>query len=467
MYSSGSIRDRNFETLVRDGITAAKNGNLRLAWSLLNQATQMNSYDPRPWLWLTETTDDLAEKCEYLERAVAADPYNAAARRALAILKGKLNPGEEIIERGAQVAVQPSDEPIAATAKEIFLCLKCGGRVEFDILSNQLTCLYCGYTPTTGEERSAADAEHSLYQVLPTESGHRWAASQQQLSCQRCGAVSLWQPEQKAVECPYCASHQLIASEETAALIDPQAIAVMQISEEQAVRRTQEWFGRGWFVPDDLSKAVKKHILHPAYYPFWTFDGVLELHWSCEINEGSSDAASWVRRSGVETELFNDTLIPGLQRLKFEAMKKLGPYNLMDMVEFKPQYLAGWPALTYDRPLAKASLLARERVVKNLRQQLYDRVAPGRQKRGLKAGGVNWLDMTFKYVLLPLWIGTYHYQGKSYQVYVNGQTGKVSGEKPRDLLKTILIITSAVLSFLVVLIFLALAGLQMGWLSAP
>ena len=91
MYSSGSMHDRNFETLVRDGITASKNGNQRLAWSLLNQATQMNSYDPRPWLWLTETTDDLAEKCEYLEKAVAADPRNAAARRALAILKEKLN----------------------------------------------------------------------------------------------------------------------------------------------------------------------------------------------------------------------------------------------------------------------------------------------------------------------------------------------------------------------------------------
>jgi len=139
----------------------------------------------------------------------------------------------------------------------------------------------------------------------------------------------------------------------------------------------------------------------------------------------------------------------------------------MDVVEFKPEYLAGWPALTYDTPLAKATLLARERVVQNLRRQLHNRVAPGRQKRGLQTGGVNWSDMTFKYVLLPLWIGTYHYQGKPYQVFVNGQTGKVSGEKPRDMLKTILIITSVILSLLVVLAFLALAGLQMGWLNAP
>jgi hypothetical protein len=242
---------------------------------------------------------------------------------------------------------------------------------------------------------------------------------------------------------------------------------VMQISETEAVRRIQTWFGRGWFTPDDLSKAVKKHILHPAYYPFWTFDGTVELHWSCEINEGGDKAPNWVMRSGSEFQLFNDVIVPGLQRLKFNDIEKLGPYNLMDIVAFKPEYLAGWPAMTYDRPLAKASLLAREKVVHALRRQLHSLVAPGRQKRGLQTGGVNWIDMTFKYVFLPLWIGTYHYQGKPYQVFVNGQTGKVSGEKPRDMIKTILIFTSMILSLLVILVFLALAGLQMGWWNVP
>jgi hypothetical protein len=277
----------------------------------------------------------------------------------------------------------------------------------------------------------------------------------------------LWPPEQKSLTCPYCGSHQLIVSVETEKLLDPQAIAVMQISEQEAIRRTQTWFGSSWFAPDDLSKAAKKRIFHPAYYPFWTFDGTLEMHWSAEINEGGSNSPEWVPRTGVEFEMFNDALVAGLKRLKAKDLEKLGPYNLMDVVEFKPEYLAGWPAMTYDRPLARASLLAREQVAKTLRRALYHRVAPGRQKRGLQSGGVNWSDMTFKYVLLPLWVGTYHYQGKPYRVFVNGQTGKVSGERPRDLLKTILIITSVLAALLVVLMFLALAGAEMGWLKTP
>lgn len=461
------MRDRNYEAIVRQGITAAKNENRRLAFSLLNQAVQMNSLDARPWLWLTETTDDLNEKIEYLENAVAADPNNASTRRALAILKGKVNP-VEIGAQGVEVVLQPSEGPIEAQTKETFLCPKCGGHVEFDIQTHRLTCMYCGYAPKAGEDRSAADAERFMDEVLPTQSGHLWAATQQQLSCKRCGAVSLWPPEQKALECPYCGSHQLIASTETESLVDPQAIAVMQIDEKEAIRRVQDWFGRGWFAPDDLNKAAKRRIFHPAYYPFWTFDGTLEMHWSCEVNEGgNSKYQNWVSRTGVECELFNDVLVSGVKRLKFKDLRKLGPYNLMDVVAFNPEFLAGWPALTYDQPLAKASLLARERVVKDVRQQLHNRVMPGQQKRRLETGGINWSDMTFKYVLLPLWIGTYHYQGVEYQVLINGQTGKVSGEKPRDMLKTFLIITSAIASLLVVMAFLALAGLEMGWLNAP
>jgi hypothetical protein len=175
----GSISDRNYEALVRDGVTAAKNGNRRLAWSLLNQATQLNSMDARPWLWLTETTDDIKEKCEYLEQAVAADPQNAAARGALAALQGKLNsqPKANPVALGADVVVRASSEPIAARTQQTFLCPKCGGHVEFNLQTNLLTCLYCGYMPDPEEERSAADAERSMAEYLPNESGHRWAAS--------------------------------------------------------------------------------------------------------------------------------------------------------------------------------------------------------------------------------------------------------------------------------------------------
>jgi DNA-directed RNA polymerase subunit RPC12/RpoP len=439
--------DRNYEILLREGINAARNGSRNLAWSLLTQVAKMNLTDATPWLWLTETTDDPAEKIEYLENALAADPRNLDARRGLAKLKGK-QVAVNIFSPDSLEKEVKADGPSIAKPKEIFLCPKCGGHLEFNLQVNALVCQYCGYIREP-EERSAADDEQVMALMLPTEMGHRWAVSQLQMICGQCGAHSLWPKGQAAAECPYCGSGQLIESNETKGLVDPQAIAIMQIDEREATQKISEWLGKGWTKPDDLKESAQKSLLRPAYYPFWTFDGTLDIHWSCDINEGSSDRPRWVGQSGVEFEMFDDVLIPGLTSLKFKDLNKLGQFYLKDVVEFNPDYLAGWPALTYDRPLSKATLLAREQIVRKVRRELHQRVLPGRQKRDLNPGGVNWSDMTYKHVLLPVWIGKYRYKGNEYSIMVNGQTGNVTGEKPKDSLKTLGIIVSVIATIIV------------------
>jgi DNA-directed RNA polymerase subunit RPC12/RpoP len=454
---------RSYHSLLREGILAAQVGNKNLAWSLLNQAAQMNPMDGTPWLWLTETTDDLQEKQGYLENALAADPNNPAARRGLAKLRGEASVEQENFSPDALEQARPSEEPVPAKAREVFNCPQCGGNLAFDIQNNKLTCQHCGYATIT-EAYPAADQERVMWEVLPTEKGHRWALSQQQMACEQCGAQSLWPPGQSAAACPYCGSHQLIESHETSDLVDPQALGIMQIDEKEATRRVVAWLGKGWTVPDDLKKSASKTRLRPAYFPFWTFDGTLEIHWSCEVNEGSGDYAQWMARSGSEFELFDDVLVPGLQSLTFKELNNLGKFNLKDVVAFKPDYLAGWPALTYDRSLAKATLLAREQVVQGVRRNLHSRVMPGRQKRDLETGSVKWQDMTFKYVLLPVWSGHYRYQGQDYRVLVNGQSGQVTGRKPRDQFKLV----GLVLSIMVTIIVLGLVGVILasilGWI---
>jgi hypothetical protein len=42
-------------------------------------------------------------------------------------------------------------------------------------------------------------------------------------------------------------------------------------------------------------------------------------------------------------------------------------------------------------------------------------------------------------VLLPIWVGNYHYRGRAFRVLVNGQTGKTAGDKPIDTVKVALL----------------------------
>ena len=56
--------------------------------------------------------------------------------------------------------------------------------------------------------------------------------------------------------------------------------------------------------------------------------------------------------------------------------------------------------------------------------------------------------LTYKHLLLPLYLLSYKYGGKSYQVVVNAATGEVQGERPYSWIKITLL----------VLLILAIAG---------
>ena len=43
--------------------------------------------------------------------------------------------------------------------------------------------------------------------------------------------------------------------------------------------------------------------------------------------------------------------------------------------------------------------------------------------------------LTFKHVLLPVWLAAYRYRGKSFRFVVNGRTGAVEGERPYSAVK--------------------------------
>jgi DNA-directed RNA polymerase subunit RPC12/RpoP len=299
--------------------------------------------------------------------------------------------------------------------------------------NGSLVCEYCGFEDEL-EIESVPD-EQVIDLVLPTSKGHRWAEAAHLLACQKCGAHTILPAGEKTISCPYCGSNQIIESEETQELIDPQFIGLMAVEEEQIPELVRKWLKQGMYTPDDLSQAIKHLEFRQAYYPFWLFSGSLEAQWSCEVREGNSQTARWAPRSGTEVLLFDDLIVPGITGIPANIMKDLNPFRLDRLEAFVPDHLAGWPALAYDRSMADASLLAREAFVNEARSILSRRVEAGSERREFRVGGGKWSGMTFKLTFLPLWVGVYRYKGAEYRVIVNGQTGKVAGEKPQDEVK--------------------------------
>jgi DNA-directed RNA polymerase subunit RPC12/RpoP len=446
--SNGSSDAREFEEHLREGINAVKNGNRSLARRLLDQAAMMNSADARVWVWLSATTDDLQERREFLERAVAVDPSNATAKRGLMLLTEQLDKTRLMPEGEAYVPAE-TPAPVEAVMKS-YTCPNCGATISYDIHETNLVCQYCGFTRKVDERLARESSDQVLDAALPTTQAHRWAESQSRLSCEQCGVVILLPPGQIVDSCPYCASNRFVSTPELRELVDPQVIGLFKTNPEQAAKSIKTWLGKGLLAPDDLALKHAGMQLHPAYYPFWFFSGTLEIPWFCDVNVGSGKTAQWEARSGAQFEMFDDILIPGLRKISPDELGEIEPFKLDELVEFSPDFLPGWVALTYDTSLADASLKAREKVIKKVRKSMSASVETTHQKRNFSIGAGKWSGLTYKLALLPMYVGNYPFQGKRYRLMVNGQTGKVAGKKPVDTSKMIL--TSIAGFFLLVII---------------
>lgn len=295
-----------------------------------------------------------------------------------------------------------------------------------------------------------------LDEALPTAPAHHWVEGQTRVTCEQCGVTILLPANQTADTCPYCASNRFITPTTLVEMVDPQVIGTFSLDPENAGQAIKTWLGKGIFSPDNLVTEHAGMQLNPAYYPFWLFEGTVEIPWFCDVNVGTSKLPQWEAHTGSQFENFKDILIPGLRKLLPSEVTGIEPFNIDDLVDFSPEYLAGWVALSYDLPLSDASLKAREKIVKSVQRSIESLAEPNHPKRNFSTGAGKWSGLTYKLALLPIYIGNYVFQGQRYHLLVNGQTGKVSGKKPVDKTKAMLISIIGIVLLIVILFILVL-----------
>lgn len=438
-----SISGHELEQLIQDGINAVKSGDRSLAKDLLEQAALINSDDARVWVWLSATTDDMQDRRAYLEKALELDPSNTIARRGLSMVTEKLEQSQVKREQPGPIAQKPP--PIEETSTKTYVCPNCGANISYSVDESVLVCQFCGFTRKVDEQVITESIDQTPDTMQPAAQTPRWAEGQTRLTCEQCG-VTILLPEGKTAEsCPYCASDRFVPATSLVEMVDPQEIGLFKIDAIEAGDNIESWLRKGILSPDNLASQHAGMQLHPAYYPFWVFEGTLEIPWFCDVNVGSKRIPQWEAHSGSELESFKDVIIPGLRKFSRTEVSGLEPFDLQDLSAFSPDHLAGEMTLSYDLPLDDASIRARENLQNKFKRNVIQQVEPTRPKRNFSTGAGKWSGLSYKLALLPIYVGNYLHQGKRYRLLVNGQTGKVSGKKPIDTLKASMLIVIAVI----------------------
>jgi len=415
------MNESSRDLLVR-GIAAAKSKDNKearfyLEWFLRQEPPIDQCIEA--WYWLNEVSENLIEQRSFLEEILAHNPYEARARRKLAILDGRVK-SEEIIDPDRITNAIPKD-PQQVDSKR-FICPTCGGRLTYTPDGQSLVCEYCESRQKTSGSATNSLQENDFIVAMATASGHSRPTATHTLVCQGCSAIFILPPEQISLTCPYCDSTHVIQQRETKEWHIPDAIIPFQINEQKARIALHSWFQAKDF--DNLpTVAPGKGV----YLPVWSFDLGGSIDWKCYFYDQRNKR--WITESGEKPILIGNVLVPATNRLTELLHLAIQQYNLVQLVPYDSAYLANWPAESYQIPIGDAALEARKTTLDRQREE----IAGGfdHEVRDLVVKSAHMTVDTYKLLLLPTWLTCYKIEDKTYQVLINGQTGEVTAEHPK------------------------------------
>jgi DNA-directed RNA polymerase subunit RPC12/RpoP len=341
-------------------------------------------------------------------------------------------------------------EAVAPDVK--FPCEECGASLTYAPGEPVVRCGHCGTANeiATLEGPWGGDVAENDLRAALAKGGDSAAEMEETrtVACDTCGADVEFDAATHAEECPYCAS-PLVAQPTTNRHIKPKGVLPFELTERAARSEMAEWLGRLWFAPSGLKEFARAgRPMQGVYTPYWTYDAQTESDYRGQRGDiyyvtqrvavqvdGKTVMQSrqvpktrWSARSGRVRRFFDDVLVLGSKALPKKYADKLGPWDLSALTPYQPAYLAGFRAEAYTVALEDGLTEARGVMEQVIRRDV--RFDIGGDKQRIDHLETRFGAMTYKHILLPIWIAAYKYRGETYRIVINGRTGAVQGERP-------------------------------------
>jgi hypothetical protein len=346
-------------------------------------------------------------------------------------------------------------------------CPACGGEAVWNAGKQALVCGFCGtVVPGTLDSAAGDIKEHDLALALRgiPDNKRGWGAQKQEVKCQSCHAISVFDPARQSQGCEFCGATQLVPYEEVKEPFSPESLLPMKITSSKARELIKSWYGSRWFAPNKLKRAALTDTVKGIYIPYWTFDAQANADWEAEAGyyyyetEEYTDSSGnrqtrriqrtrWEYARGSIDHFFDDELVPASLGVQANHLRAVEPFPTAELTPYDPGFLSGWVVERYQIDLVAAAQRSREQMERQV-QSMCSSAVPGDTQRNLRVSSA-YSGQTFKHILAPLWMLQYRFGAKNFQVVMNGYTGKISGDYPKSWVK----ITLAVL---VVIIFVTI-----------
>jgi predicted RNA-binding Zn-ribbon protein involved in translation (DUF1610 family) len=340
----------------------------------------------------------------------------------------------------------------------VFPCEGCGADLEFNIGEQSLKCPFCGFVKQIERNADAVLQEQDFEAML--ERIRQWRedardrvvqedpdaaaaeATHKELRCESCGGNVEFYGTLTSTHCPYCAAPVQLENAHKAIghRIPVDGVLPFQIDMDNAKRNLQQWVSSRWFAPTRFTKGKAEGRMNGIYLSYYTFDsmtftaysGQRGEHYYVTVGSGKNQRTEqrtrWYTASGKFQRFFDDVLVLANTGLRRDYMLALEPWPLLKVMPFDQQMLAGLMARTYDIELDACFKDGRSRIDAAILSEVHQRIGGDTQiVTDVKS---RYEAITYKHLLLPVWLLAYRFHERTYQVFINAATGEVQGERP-------------------------------------
>lgn len=263
--------------------------------------------------------------------------------------------------------------------------------------------------------------------------------------CDTCGGEQVSSADTGATRCPYC-DHQMVVSNAFEGELRPEMIIPFQVNQETAAENYKKYIEKRKFLPKEFKNENHIKDIQGVYVPYWVFSADLEA----QIQETDTTQRFYTRGNYNYTETtyydvrregnasYKDVPADASTKMDDFMMESIEPFNLADAKDFSNVYLAGYMASRYDVTPSECMDHVMYRVVESTYSKLNHTIKGYTGKVSCHKE-FDFLSGSVKYALFPVWLLNTTYRGENYTFAMNGQTGKFTGNLPKDKTKMILV----------------------------
>ena len=341
-----------------------------------------------------------------------------------------------------EIGLSPEEMANATeSATDVSKCPACGANLKYSPSDKCLRCEHCG---TKVKIDLSKFSEEIDFATLLDAKKNDWAEDTRVFSCNNCGAKEILSKSEISKKCAFCGTSNVVETNDLSGL-KPNAVLPFLIDKDAASASMVAWAKKKWFTPGQFKKSVYPEEISGNYTPAFTFDtktassynGRLGKYYYVTVRRNGKSVTErrteWFSISGNFNMTFDDVLVQASNMINQKTADKISPFGTNNSQKYSNEFLHGFSATQYSKDGQQCWTEARSIIQSRVRSAIL-----GQYKHDVVGHlNINMVcnNITYKYILLPVYIGHCNYAKKLYNFYVNGQNGKVAGKVPRSVLK--------------------------------